>query len=72
MNKHTVTFSDVVRSRTALAGLGVADLVRKTKIPASTYRKHMADGKGTREQLTALHRVIHFDEADMKVYLEGR
>ncbi len=72
MNKHSATFADAIRARTALAGLGTGDLVRKTKIPASTYRKRMRDGTWTRSELVALNRVIHFEADDMKLFFEGK
>ncbi len=72
MKTHKVGFADAVRSKTDLAGLQVSDLLRKTGIPASTYRKRMQTGSWTRKELMALHRVIHFDAEDMKIFLEGR
>ena len=72
MNKHTATFADAIRARTALAGLGTGDLVRKTKIPASTYRKRMRDGTWTRSELGALNRGIDFEAHDMKLFFEGK
>lgn len=73
MRTHAPTFSDVVKSKTALAGInGQKALAKKTGIDEDTISRHMKDGRWKREQLTELHRYLHFSPEDMAIYFEGR
>ena len=72
MRKHTATFSDTIKARCAFAGITLDGLQKKTGIPRMTMFRRLEDGNWTREQMQQMNRFLHFEEADMKTFLEGR
>ena len=52
--------------------INLGDLEKKAGIPHTTMWKRMKDGEWTRGQIKQMHRFLHFTEADMKVFVEGR
>ena len=72
MRKHNPIFSDVIKARCAFAGITLDRLQEKTGIPRATMFRRLEDGNWTREQMQQMNRFLHFEEADMKTFLEGR
>ena len=72
MRKHEPTFSEIIKGRCSFAGINLGDLEKKAGIPHTTMWKRMNDGEWTRGQIKQMHRFMHFTEADMKVFIEGR
>lgn len=70
MRKHEATFSDIIKGRCSIAGMNLDELEKKTGIPHATMYRRMKDGNWTREQVKSMNRFLHFEEADMKAFLE--
>ena len=72
MGKHRPTVREIIIARATLAGYGeVPKLSKKTGITKSTFYRKLNEGGWTLGEISAIDKVVHFTDDDIKI-LFGR